>query len=246
MLAPTFIEASEPATNGHTKPKAQSRILHPGITVPNPRIVSAKGLYITLETGQVLLDASGGPAVACIGHGNEEVKQAVMQQMDLFSYAFSLTWSADATEELAQIVIDSTEGAMVKATVVGSGSEAVDAAMKLARQFAVNTGQPSKTRFIARRGAFHGTTLGSLALSAKTGVRSPFDPIMIDDRTVSFVSMPNMRRQLKTDETEKQYVDRLAQELEDEIQRVGPENVCAFFAETMSGSVSFLSIAKIL
>lgn len=113
--------------------------------------------------------------------------------------------------------------------------------MKLARQYFVDKGEPQRVHFIARKGAFHGTTLGSLALTAKAGVQRPFEPIMLSDNA-SFVSMPNLYRGTLTGETETQYAARLAQELDDEFERVGPNRVCAFIAETMSGTVRFTPV----
>lgn len=117
-----------------------------------------------------------------------------------------------------------------------SGSEAVEAAMKLAIKYFTELGEPHRTHFIARRGAFHGTTAGSLALTGKRGFRLPFEPLLKDER-VSFVTMPNMYRDMHAGESVSQYVERLARELDDEFQHVGSDKICAFVAETVSGSV---------
>ncbi|KAI9733532.1 MAG: hypothetical protein M1834_003132 [Cirrosporium novae-zelandiae] len=221
--------------NGTDAESPTSRILHPNIHHPNPKVVSAKGNYLILESGQKVLDATGGPAVACIGHGNVEVRDAVVRQMDQLSFCHGLSFSNSAAEELAREIVSSTNGVMARATIMCSGSEAVEAAMKLARQYAVAVGQPKRRRFIARRGAFHGTTLGSLAMTAKAGVQRPFEPLLNKDG-VSFVSMPNIYRAIHAGEAIPDYVSRLADELDAEFNRIGPENVCAFVAETVSGS----------
>lgn len=109
--------------------------------------------------------------------------------------------------------------------------------MKLAVKFFVEKGLPNKTKFVARRGAFHGTTLGSMALTGKVSFRKPFEPLIKEDM-VSFVSLPNMYRGILEGETAAAYVTRLADELDAEFERLGPDNVCAFVAETVSGSVS--------
>lgn len=116
------------------------------------------------------------------------------------------------------------------------GSEAVEAAMKLARQYYVNKGELERTHFIARKASFHGTTLGSLALSEKAGLRRPFESLLIQDN-VTFVSSPNTYRDMYDDERSENYVKRLETELDEAFSRVGPHTVCAFFAETLSGSV---------
>lgn len=100
---------------------SDSKILHSNIRKPGPRVVSANGIYLELDSGRKILDATGGPAVVCIGHGNEDVKSAVMQQMDSLSYCHAFLYSNSPAEELARMVIDSTEGAMSRATIMGSG-----------------------------------------------------------------------------------------------------------------------------
>lgn len=109
--------------------------------------------------------------------------------------------------------------------------------MKLAVKYFYERRMPEKNTFIARKGAFHGTTLGSLALTGKASFREPFDSLLKDD-LVSFVSMPNMYRGVRDGESTESYVKRLADELDAEFERRGPESVCAFIAETASGSVS--------
>ncbi|KAH7309186.1 aminotransferase, class III [Stachybotrys elegans] len=225
----SIFQTSGPA-NGTT-----SKVLHPGIHTANPKVVSANGIYLFLEDGHKVLDSSAGPGVACIGHGNTEVRDAVVDQMNQVSYLHSLTFANQATEDLAEIVVNSTNGVMAKATIMSSGSEAVEAAMKLARKYFFDKGEPQRVRFIAREGAFHGTTLASLALTAKPAVRRPFEPIMPTNNK-SFVSMPNLYRGLRPGETETQYAARLAKELDDEFERVGPNTVCAFIAETVAGT----------
>lgn len=109
--------------------------------------------------------------------------------------------------------------------------------MKLARQYYVAIGQPNRTRFIGRKGAFHGLTLGALCLTMRDIVRTPYEPLIASEN-VSFVSTPNMYRDMKVAETVEEYVKRLANELDAEFHRVGSKNVCAFMAETVTGSVS--------
>ena len=100
----------------------QSSILHPNIHLETPpKVVSARGIYLHLDDGREILEASGGPGVACIGHGNSEVADAVRKQMQKCSYCFALYYSNPATEELANLVIASTNGVMARATVMSSG-----------------------------------------------------------------------------------------------------------------------------
>ena len=116
--------------------------------------------------------------------------------------------------------------------------------MKLTRQYFVDVNQPERTNFIARKGAFHGTTLGSLWLTEKIGIRSPFEPLLIAGH-VSFVSTPNIYRGMVAGETIEEYVQRLIEEIRAEFERVGPSKIGAFVAETFTGSVS-LRLSSIL
>lgn len=107
--------------NGTSKP-AVSKLLHPNLQIPNPKVVSAKGNYLVLENGSRILDVSGGPGVACIGHGNTEVRDAVVAQMDQVSYCHGLMFATQAAEDLAKEVVDSTREVMARATIMGSGA----------------------------------------------------------------------------------------------------------------------------
>ncbi|KXH50560.1 aminotransferase [Colletotrichum nymphaeae SA-01] len=216
--------------------QSKTSILHPNIhRKPPPIVASGKGSYLMLEDGRRIFEACAGPAVACLGHGNTEVTQAVVEQMQSVSYCFALNQSNRPAEELAKAVIETTNGKLAKGTIMSSGSEAVEAAMKLAVKYFAELGVPNRAGFIARAGAFHGTTLGSLALSGKVAFRKPFEPLLKSDM-VSFVSMPNMYRGMLDGETTEEYVERLACELDAEFELRGPNNVCAFIAETVSGS----------
>ncbi|GME31660.1 Aminotransferase [Neofusicoccum parvum] len=213
-----------------------SGILHRNLKQLPLKVVGAAGNYITLSNGQRILDATGGAAVSCLGHGDPRVKAAVMRQMDETAYCHSLFFSTAAAEALGKELIKSTNGEMAKAFIVSSGSEAIEAAMKLARQYflEVSPSQPGRTRFIARKESYHGTTLGSLSLGGHAGRRALFEPILLQN--ISHVSACNAYRGRKAGESDEEYVAKLAKELDDEFQRVGPESVCAFVAEPVVGA----------
>lgn len=138
-----------------------SYILHPSIYNPNPKVVSASGHYMTLENGQTIFDASGGPAATCIGHGNNDVKYAVLRQMDRFSFCHSLSYGNAAAEDLARLVVGSTNGVMVKATIMGSGEHQ----SRQSRSYSLGKGYSSIDRFGGNRGCHEiGTTV-----SGRTG-----------------------------------------------------------------------------
>ncbi|KAH8892603.1 alanine-glyoxylate aminotransferase AGT2 [Thozetella sp. PMI_491] len=200
-----------------------------------PTVESASGLYITVDDGQQILDATGGAAVSSIGHGNARVKRAIVAQLDKFTYAHPGYFQNTISHELADLLVQSTGGKMARACLVGSGSEAMETAMKLARQYWLELDpQAPRTHFIARKSSWHGCTLGTLSIGDLKARKQPFMEILHDN--VSHVSPCHPYRDLKKGESPEAYVARLAQELEDEFQRLGPDTVCAFVAETMVGT----------
>lgn len=230
-----------------TDPKHQSAVLHRSLHSDPLTVIGGQGSYLYLSNGQTILDATGGAAVACIGHGHPRIKQAVAAQMDTISYAHTLFFSTAATEELCRFLVASTaspaqpdEPPMTRAYVVSSGSEAMEAALKLARQYFLELPepQPQRTRFIARRESYHGTTLGALGVGGHVGRKEKFVPILMGRETVSHVSACNAYRGMREGETKEEYGERLARELDEEFERVGGENVCAFVAEPVVGAVS--------
>ncbi|KAK3706395.1 hypothetical protein LTR37_012773 [Vermiconidia calcicola] len=212
-----------------------SSVLHASLGGSPPRIVAAKGNYLRTEDGVDILDASGGAAVSCIGHGHPRVIQAIKDQLDAVEYCFSPWFTTTAYERLAKFLTDSTGGVMEKVFVCSSGAEAVEAALKMARQYFMELPepQPQRTRFIARDRSYHGNTLGSLSVSGHKARRTIYEPMLSQNMT--HVSPCFAYRGMKADETDEQYVARLAQELEDEFQRVGSDTVCGFVAETIAG-----------
>lgn len=197
--------------------------------------VGGSGIRLRLANGQHVIDGSGGPAVACIGHGNERVADAIGRQARQMAYVHSTFYTSEPAERLADLLLSHRPGGLTHAFFVSSGSEAVEAAIKLARQYFVECGQPRRTRFIARRQSFHGVTLGALSLGGHVGRRAHFEPLLAGN--ISRVS-PCFPYRYQNNETDSEYVDRLAAELEQEIQRVGPETVAAFFAETIVGATA--------
>ena len=229
-----------------------SPMLHRSLHQDPQEVIGGKGNYLELANGEKVLDATVGPAVSCLGHGNERVKEAVMKQMDAISYCTTSFFSTRAAEDLAEELIASTHGKMAKAFIVSSGkpapefrlhtpdiitgSEANEAAMKLARQYFREIGQPQRVRFISRRESYHGNTLGALALGGHVGRRAVYEPILMDK--VSRVSPCNSYRFMEEGEQIEGYVKRLAAELDAEFRKFEPNTICAFVAEPVVGAVS--------
>ncbi|KAJ5286617.1 Pyridoxal phosphate-dependent transferase major region subdomain 2 [Penicillium angulare] len=219
-----------------TSTASRSAVLHRDSHFIPKRAIGGKGCYINLEDGTKFLDSTGGAAVSCLGHGNEKVQQAIKDQLDQISYCHTAFFGTNVTEELARALVDSTGGKMSKVFVMSSGSEAVEAAMKLARQYFLELSDPQteRTRFIARLPSYHGTTLGALSIGGHVHRREPFLPLL--SKNISHVSPCYAYRGKKDGESDADYVSRLAAELDAEFKRVGPETVCAFIAEPVVGA----------
>ncbi|KAF0320355.1 putative class III aminotransferase, partial [Colletotrichum asianum] len=206
----------------------------------NPALVitSGKGIYLETEDGRKILDATSGAAVSCLGFDNQQVKLAVIEQLLNIPYCHPGFYQTKVAEELASLLVQSTHEHMGKAILCGSGSEAMEVTMKLAKTHFTHLAipEPERTRFIARVRSYHGATLGTLALGDWKPRKDPFNSIV--PQITTHVSACSTYRGLRHGETEEAYVERLAQELDDEFQRVGPEKVCAFVAETVGGSAS--------
>jgi adenosylmethionine-8-amino-7-oxononanoate aminotransferase len=200
-----------------------------------PVAVSGQGISITDASGKTYLDASGGAAVSCLGHGHPDVIAAMHAQIDQLAYAHTSFFTTAVAEELAELLIDTAPAGMSHAYFVSGGSEAVEAALKMARQYFVEIGQPQRHHFIARRQSYHGNTLGALAVGGNAWRRAQFEPILID---VTHVSPCYEYRDRRPEETAEQYGQRLVAELSAAIDMLGGENVMAFVAETVGGATA--------
>ncbi|WP_428489527.1 aspartate aminotransferase family protein [Rhodopila sp.] len=212
-----------------------THVLHRSGVVP-PIAVGGEGLFIHTADGRRVIDASGGAAVACLGHGNRRVADAIARQAANLAYAHTGTFASQPAEDLADILLQDEPGGLTRAWFCSSGSEANEAAIKLVRQYFVEIGQPRRVRTIARRQSYHGTTLGALAAGGNMMRRGHYEPML--SQTHSLVSPCFAYRFRNEGETDAQYLDRLADELEAEFQRVGPDTVMAFLAEPVVGATT--------
>ncbi|MER1966782.1 aspartate aminotransferase family protein [Castellaniella sp. GW247-6E4] len=199
------------------------------------RAVRGQGVSLFDEDGRQYLDASGGAAVSCLGHGHPDVTAAIKAQLDELAYAHSSFFTTRACEELADFLVERAPGDLDHVYFVSGGSEAVEAALKLARQYFVERGEDSRSQFIARRQSYHGNTLGALAIGGNAWRRRPFLPLLVP---AHHVSPCYAYRDQRPDESEEQYAARLAQELEDKILEIGAPQVAAFVAETVVGATA--------
>ncbi|KAI0482947.1 exocyst complex protein exo70 [Xylariaceae sp. FL0804] len=215
---------------------AESAVLHRNLHQNFPRLIGGNGSYLQLEDGRWILDAAGGAAVVCIGHGNDRVKVAMVKQLETIAYCATTFYTTDAYERLCRELVDSTQGQMKLAYIVNSGSEAMEAAMKLARQYFLEKSSPEhrRTKFIARHHSYHGTTLGSLSMGGHAARREKYEPMLMDN--ISRVPRCFPFRDQHSGETDEEYVSRLAQDLDQEFERVGADTVCAFVMEPVVGA----------
>ena len=212
-----------------------THILHRTIGPALPVAVSGEGVVIRDAEGRDYIDASGGAAVSCLGHRHPAVLAAMRTQMDKLEYAHTSFFTTEAAERLADDLVAHAPDGMGHVYLVSGGSEAMEAAMKLARQYFVERGQPERRHFIARRQSYHGNTLGALAVGGNAGRRAAFAPLLIETHHIDPCYAYRHRR---PDETEEAYGARAAAALETKILELGPETVIAFVAETVVGATA--------
>jgi adenosylmethionine-8-amino-7-oxononanoate aminotransferase len=215
---------------------ARSRVLHRSLRETPPKAVGGEGIWLFREDGRKVLDASGGAAVSCLGHQHPRVLAAINKQASKLAYAHTAFFSSEAAEELADNLVGHEPGGLGYVYFVSGGSEAVEAAIKIARQYFIEAGQPQRTRFIARRQSYHGNTLGALSAGGNAWRREPYAPLL--SPSFSHVTPAFAYHEKRDNESEAAFVARLAADLDAEFRRLGPENVAAFIAEPVVGATA--------
>ncbi|MEY5038342.1 MAG: hypothetical protein RL472_1448, partial [Pseudomonadota bacterium] len=127
-----------------------------------PKVVRAKGSYLWDADGKQYIDGSGGPAVYCLGHANEEVNRAICDQLGQIAHGYRYNFTTDALEELTAIIRARCGGTLREMVYVTGGSEAVESCLKIALQYQTAIGQKTRRKFISRQRSWHGNTLGAL------------------------------------------------------------------------------------
>lgn len=212
-----------------------TRVFHRQLQHDMPVAVSGQGITLRDSTGRSYIDASGGAAVSCLGHGHPAVLAAMHAQIDKLAYAHTGFFTTTVAEELAEMLIANAPEGMSHAYFVSGGSEAVEAALKMARQYFVEIAQPQRKHFVSRRQSYHGNTLGALSVGGNAWRRAQFEPLLMD---VTHVSPCYAYRDQKPNESPEQYGQRLVAELDQTLNRLGPETVIAFVAETVGGATA--------
>jgi adenosylmethionine-8-amino-7-oxononanoate aminotransferase len=208
-------------------------VFHRNPRVEPPVAVAGEGVYLVDSEGRRYLDASGGAAVSCLGHGHPAVIEAIRQQAGRLAYAHTAFFSSEPAEALADWLVEASGGNFARVYFVSGGSEGIEAALKLARQYFVETGEPSRAHFIGRRQSYHGNTLGALAVGGNAWRRAQFAPLLVE---TAHIAPCYAYRERKEGENEQAYGARVADELEEAIDRLGAGRVIAFVAETVVGA----------
>ena len=212
-----------------------NHVFHRHTRAKLPFAAGGEGPYIIDSEGKRYLDASGGAAVSCLGHGHPAVIEAIKRQIDRIAYAHTAFFTNEAAESLADLLIEQAPEGLDRAYFVSGGSEAVESCLKLARQYFDERGESQRRYFIARQQSYHGNTLGALAVGGNLWRRRQFAPLLIESHHVSPCYAYRYRRD---DETEEDYGRRAADELATKIESLGAENVLAFICEPVVGATS--------
>src|SRR5690349_9805872 len=215
---------------------SKSRVLHRSLRETPPKAIGGEGVWLIGEDGQRVLDASGGAAVSCLGHQHPKILQAMARQASRLAFAHTAFFSSEPAEALADHLVGDEPGGLAYAYFVSGGSEAIEASIKLARQYFLETGQPRRQRFIARKQSYHGNTLGALSAGGNAWRREPYAPLL--SPSFSHVTPAFAYHEKRGNETETDFVARLAAELDAEFQRLGPDTVAAFIAEPVVGATA--------
>ncbi|SDY74344.1 aspartate aminotransferase family protein [Citreimonas salinaria] len=204
-------------------------------SAPLPTAVRGEGCYIFDANGRAWLDGSGGAAVSCLGHSDPDVRAAVHAQLDRLAFAHTGFFTSEPAEALADLLVENAPEGIDKVYLLSGGSEAVEAAIKLARQYFLEIGQPGRHRVIARQQSYHGNTLGALAAGGNAWRREKYAPLLVETSHIA----PCYEYRFREDaESAEAYGLRTANELEAEIERLGPESVMAFIAEPVVGATA--------
>ena len=200
-----------------------------------PVAVGGKGVELFDSNGKSYIDASGGAAVSCLGHGHPDVLAALHKQLDALAYAHTGFFTTEVAEQLADRLVDDAPAGLDHVYLVSGGSEAIEAALKMARQYFVEKGEPQRRHIIARRQSYHGNTLGALATGGNEWRRAQFRPLLIETHHIDPCYAYRLQDEGESDEA---YAARAAQALEDKILELGADQVIAFVAETVVGATA--------
>jgi adenosylmethionine-8-amino-7-oxononanoate aminotransferase len=200
-----------------------------------PTAVGGQGIELVAADGRRYVDASGGAAVSCLGHGHPAVLAAIARQAQAMAYAHTSFFTNEPAEQLADELIAAAPAGLSRVYFVDNGSAAVETALKMARQYYLESGAPERRHVISRRQSYHGNSLGALAVSGNAGRRAPYEPFLFE---TSRIEPCFYYRCARDGQTEEDYGLQAAASLEAELLRLGPQTVMAFIAETVVGATA--------
>lgn len=212
----------------------KSRVFYRSFAQPYPVATRAEGVYLTDSTGKQYLDASGGAAVCPVGHGNKRVVAAIKEQLETMAFAHTAFFTSTPSEELAARLSDKAPGGAWRSYFVSGGSEANEAALKLARQIQFERGETQRTRFISRRMSYHGSTIATMAIGTVRAADDLFAPLLPEN--VDKIMPCFAYRWQKADESDADFLARTSGALEASIEKMGDKRAICFIAETVSGA----------
>jgi adenosylmethionine-8-amino-7-oxononanoate aminotransferase len=210
-----------------------THILHRSASAVMPVAVGGKGIELFDRDGKSYLDASGGAAVSCLGHGHPDVLAALHSQLDTIAYAHTGFFTTEIAERLADRLVEDAPAGLDHVYLVSGGSEAIEAALKMARQYFVEKGESQRRHIIARHQSYHGNTLGALAAGGNEWRRAQFRPLLIETHHIDPCYAYRLQ---EVGESDAAYAARAAQALEDKVLELGSDQVIAFVAETVVGA----------
>lgn len=210
-----------------------THVFHRHTNISYPKAVRGDGVYLIDDTGKRYIDASGGAAVSCLGHSDDDVRRAMSEQLNKLAFAHTSFFTNDALEDLSDLLVELAPSELSHVYPLSGGSEAMESAIKLARQYFVEKGEMGRRHIISRKQSYHGNTLGVLATGGNQMRREKYESLLID---VTHISPCYAYRGQNPDETAEAYGLRMADELETAVQKLGPDTVMAFVAETVVGA----------
>jgi adenosylmethionine-8-amino-7-oxononanoate aminotransferase len=208
-------------------------LLHRQLGFEPPFAVAADGIFLIDQAGHRFLDGSSGAAVSCLGHTDADVIAAIERQLHRLPYAHTSFFSTEPAEEAATLLVENAPGQLNKVFFVSSGSEAVEAAIKIARQYHVERGQPQRRHIVGRWQSYHGNTLGALAAGGNRWRRTVYEPLLF---ATQHISPCYAYRGQGHNETLKAYGERVAGELDELARELDPDSIAAFIAEPVVGA----------
>jgi adenosylmethionine-8-amino-7-oxononanoate aminotransferase len=212
-----------------------NHVFHRSTRSSMPVVVGGHGIELVAADGRRFIDASGGAAVSCLGHGHPVVTRAIARQAETIAYAHTSFFTNEPAEALADGLAAAAPAGLNRVYFVDNGSAAVETALKMARQYQIERGAPGRNRVISRMQSYHGNTLGALAVSGNAGRRAPYEPFLFE---TSRIEPCFEYRHARKGQSAEEYGRQAADALEAELLRVGPETVMAFIAETVVGATT--------